>query len=136
MAPRRSVRASIKLTDNFERNLAQIHAFLEAAGANPAAFDALLEELTTRVLPNLERFPSMGRTLLSRATGSVEAAQATERVRQQLKALGSTAELRELVLDDHVVLYAHVPERPHGTIILLAICHQRQLSFDFRGHWG
>ena len=50
----------VKLTANFERNLADIEYFLTEAGA-PHAYDALLDELLDTVIPNLERFPGMGR---------------------------------------------------------------------------
>ena len=40
--------------------------------------------------------------------------------------------LREYVLKDYLLLYALIG----GAIYLLAIRHQRQLSFDFEGHWG
>ena len=39
--------------------------------------------------------------------------------------------LREDVLKDYLLLYAQIG----GTIYLLAIRHQRQLSIDFEGHW-
>ena len=54
---------TVKLTTNFERNLEEIEAFLVEAGA-PHAFDALLDELTDTVVPNLESFPGMGRLFL------------------------------------------------------------------------
>jgi hypothetical protein len=40
--------------------------------------------------------------------------------------------LREDVLKDHLLLYVRIG----GAIYLLAIRHQRQLSFDFEGHWS
>ncbi|MFZ4538114.1 hypothetical protein [Propionivibrio sp.] len=40
--------------------------------------------------------------------------------------------LREYVLKDYLLLYALIG----GAIYLLAVRHQRQLSFDFEGHWG
>ena len=52
-------RVNIKLTANFERNLADIEQFLTEAEA-PQAFDGLIDELLGTVLPNLERFPELG----------------------------------------------------------------------------
>ena len=52
-------RVTIKLTANFERNLADIEQFLTEAEA-PQAFDGLIDELLGTVLPNLERFPGLG----------------------------------------------------------------------------
>ena len=51
-------RVTVKLTANFERNLADIEQFLTEAEA-PQAFDGLIDELLGTVLPNLERFPEL-----------------------------------------------------------------------------
>ena len=59
----------VRLTANFERNLADIERFLTEAAA-PHAFDGLLDELLDTVIPNLERFPGLGRSFLNRAVGS------------------------------------------------------------------
>ena len=48
----------VKFTANFERNLEEIDAFLLQAEA-PQAFDALLDELSDTVIPNLERFSGL-----------------------------------------------------------------------------
>jgi len=40
--------------------------------------------------------------------------------------------MREYVLADYLLLYAQID----GNIYLLAIRHQRQLSFHFASHWG
>ncbi|RCX08506.1 hypothetical protein [Extensimonas vulgaris] len=50
-------RVTIKITANFERNLADIEQFLIEAEA-PQAFDVLIDELLGTVLPNLEQFPN------------------------------------------------------------------------------
>ncbi len=120
----------IKLTANFERNLAEIEAFLTAAQA-PHAFDALLDELMDTVIPNLERFPGLGRLFLERPVRSVEAANGVARLTQQLGAIAQDGELREYVMAHYLLLYARI----QGTIYLLSIRHQRQLSFDFERHW-
>jgi plasmid stabilization system protein ParE len=120
----------VKLTANFERNLADIEAFLTEADA-PQAFDGLLDELLDTVIPNLERFPGMGRPFLNRAIGSVEATNALSVLRTKLKAvLAEPAGLREYVMDHYLVLYVQID----GTIHLLSIKHHRQLSFDFETH--
>ncbi len=174
----------VRLTASFQRHLDEIEDFLTQAEA-PQAFDAVLDELLDTAIPNLERFPGMGRPLMSRVPGSVEAAQAVQRLRQRLQALvprhasnagvrtalaargsvadladtgsigggqrlatgaddgtpirhfkrGATltppAELREYVLAQHLLLYVHAGD----AVYLLAIRHQRQLSFDFEGLW-
>lgn len=124
-------RPAVKLTANFERNLEDIERFLTEAEA-PHAFDCLLDELLETVIPNLERFPAMGRSFLTRQPRSVEATNALARLRAKLSALtADMGALREYVLKDYLLLYAQT----EGTIYLLAIRHQRQLSFDFAGHW-
>ncbi len=122
----------IKSTANFERNLEEIERFLTEAEA-PQAYDGLLDELLETVIPNLERFPGMGRPFLLRQPRSVETTNALAMLRAKLLALTTDPEaLREYPLKDYLLLYAQIG----GAIYLLAIRHQRQLSFDFAGHWG
>lgn len=121
---------TVKLTGNFERNLADLEAFLVDADA-PQAFDALLDELTDTVIPNLETFPGMGRMFLDRQARSVEAANGMARLSKQLSALSKDGELREYVMAHYLVLYARIK----GVVYLLSIRHQRQLSFDFSRLW-
>jgi hypothetical protein len=40
-------------------------------------------------------------------------------------------ELREYVMTHHLLLYARI----NGAVYMLAIRHQRQLSFDFSSRW-
>lgn len=122
----------VKLTANFERNLADIERFLTEVDA-PQAYDGLLDELLDTLIPNLERFPGMGRPFLNRSVGSVEATNALAALRVKLEALMGQADgLREYVMDNYLVLYALID----GNIQLLSIKHHRQLSFNFDAHWG
>ncbi len=122
----------VKITANFERNLKDIESFLTEVEA-AQAFDGLLDELLETVIPNLERFPEMGRPFLTRQPRSVETTNALATLRAKLSALTQDADaLREYLMKDHLLLYALIG----GAIYLLAIRHQRQLSFDFEGHWG
>ncbi|MBI2750085.1 MAG: type II toxin-antitoxin system RelE/ParE family toxin [Burkholderiales bacterium] len=125
-----ATKLTVKLTANFERNLAELEAFLMEADA-PQAFDAMLDELTDTVIPNLETFPGMGRLFLERPVHSVEVANGIPRLTQQLTALAKDGELREYVMTHHLLLYA----RLKGTVYLLSIRHQRQLSFNFQALW-
>ena len=125
-----AARHAVKLTANFERNLEAIEAFLVEAEA-PRAFDALLDELSATVVPNLQRFAGVGRPFLERPIGSVEAANAVERLLEQLKALDPRGELREYVMADYLLLYARI----EGTVYLLSVRHHRQLSFDLARMW-
>ena len=121
----------VKLTANFERNLGQAEAFLLEANA-PQAFDALLDELTDTVIPNLERFPGMGRLFFVRPIRSVEASNSMDALKRKLNVIAKDGEIREYVMSHYLVLYA----RFDATIYLLSIRHHRQLSFDFQAQWG
>lgn len=123
---------AVKLTANFERNLEGIELFLTEVEA-PQAFDGLLDELLETVIPNLERFPKMGRPFMARQPRSVETTNVLATLRAKLSALTQDMDaLRGYVLKDYLLLYALID----GAIYLLALRHQRQLSFDFESHWG
>lgn len=123
---------AVKFTANFEGNLEETERFLTEAEA-PQAFDGLLDELLETVIPNLEQFPEMGQPLLQQRVRSVEVKNAVAALTEKLVALTPEADaMREYVLKHYLVLYAVIG----GTIYLLAIRHQRQLSFDFERHWG
>lgn len=122
----------VKFSANFERNLDEIERFLAEAGA-AQAFAGLLDELLETVIPNLQRFPRIGHAFLSREARSIEASDARSALAARLAALAPAADaLREYVMQDYLVLYVTICE----VIYLLAIRHQRQLSFDFDGQWG
>lgn len=122
----------VKLSANFERTIADIERFLTEADA-PQAYDGLLDELLDTVIPNLKRFPGMGRPFFRRACGSVEATNALAALRVKLAALIADPDgLREYVMNNYLVLYALID----GNIYLLSIKHHRQLSFNFEAHWA
>ena len=121
---------TIELTVHFEKNLDEIERFLLDADA-AQGFDALLVELTETVLPNLQRYPAMGRHFLERPVNSVETANGVEALTAQLKRLDPDGELREYVMTNYLLLYG----RLNGRIVLLSIRHHRQLSFDFQALW-
>ncbi|MEI2415728.1 type II toxin-antitoxin system RelE/ParE family toxin [Orrella sp. JC864] len=125
-----TVQHTVKLTANFERNLEEIETFLAQAEV-PHAFDALLDELTDIVIPNLENFPGMGRLLLERPVRSVEVANSMARLHKQLGTLAGEIQLHEYVMTHYLLLYARVS----SSVLLLSIRHQRQLSFDFQALW-
>jgi hypothetical protein len=118
--------AAVKLTGNFEANLAEIERFWSEAGA-PQAYDALLDYLLDTVIVNLERHPKMGRDFLSRPIHSVEAQTIVERLRTRI----GRGEMREYLAGDYLILYALVGD----CVQLLCIRHHRQVSFDFVGLW-
>ena len=119
-------RCTVKVTANFEANLGAIESFLAEADA-PQAFTALLDELAASIIPNLERYPEMGRAFLDQPAKSVEARQKIERLKSKIGA----APLREYLAGDFLILYA-VNNR---SVYLLSIKNHRQLSFDLPSHW-
>lgn len=121
---------SVKFTENFESNLAEIEAFC-VLNDFPQGYLHLLDELGETVIPNLERFPAMGRPFMARQLESVEAVTKMEKLHQRLVQLKGNAELREYVLPDYLVLY----EATESVVHMLSIQHHKQLSFDFE-HFG
>lgn len=130
MANKASSPITVKLTANFERNLEEIERFLIDAEAAPA-YDGLLDELLETVIPNLERFPAMGRSFLDRPLRSVETSNGIDVLQGKLAKIGANTEIREYVLQHYLLLYAFTGEE----IFLLAIRHHKQLSFDFKTFW-
>ena len=126
-----AARHLVKLTANFERNLEEAEAFPVEASA-PQACDALLDELNDTVIPNLERFPRMGRLFFERPTRSVEACNRIDSLKHKPDALARDGEIREYVMSHYLLLYA----RFDATICLLSIRHHRQISFDFQPLWA
>ena len=119
--------AAVKVTANFERNLASIREFLVSAEAAPA-FAALIERLNGQMIPAMERFPDIGADFAARAPLSREGQVLFDRL---VALAGADAELRQWIEGDYVILYLV----RGGSIFLLSIKHHRQLSFDFGGHW-
>lgn len=122
---------SALLTSSFLERLDAIEAFLVAEDAG-FAFDDLLAELRATAIPNLRRFPRIGRRYLANPPQSAEAL-------AQLAALpaGAPDALREYLHGDYLMLYT-VVEAPAGakpSVYLLSIQHNRQLSFDFARLW-
>jgi plasmid stabilization system protein ParE len=115
----------VELTDSFLARLDAIEAFLTEADA-ALVYDKLLADLRTTVVPNLARFPLMGRRYLDQPPQSVEAL-------GQLRQLpaGAADSLRVYLHGDYLLLYAVMD----GVVYLLTIRHHRQLSFDFAGLW-
>jgi hypothetical protein len=118
----------VELTAGFLERLAAIESFLTEADAG-AAYDRLLDELRTTVIPNLRRFPRIGRRYLDQPPQSAEAL-------AQLAALpaGAVDRLREYLHGDYLILYT-VATKGHR-VHLLSIRHHRELSFQFSRLWA
>jgi plasmid stabilization system protein ParE len=118
-------RIQVELTASFIERLESIEAFLTDAGA-PQAYDKLLDDLRRTVIPNLRRFPRIGRWYLDNPPQSAEAL-------VQLRALppGVAYALREYLHGDYLMVYTLTG----STVYLLSIRHHRQLSFAFAKLW-
>ncbi len=121
----------VELTASFLERLDAIEAFLVEADAG-FAFDNLLAEIRATVIPNLRRFPRIGRRYLANPPQSAEAL-------AQLAALpaGAPDALREYLHGDYLLLYAvlDASAEARAMVYLLSIRHHRQLSFDFARLW-
>lgn len=117
----------VELSASFLERLDAIEAFLVEADAG-FAFDDLLADLRATVIPNLQRYPRIGRRYLANPPQSAEAL-------AQLAALppGTPDALREYLHGDYLLLYAAMDASK--TVYLLSIRHHRQLSFDFARLW-
>lgn len=123
------------LTASFLERLDAIEAFLMEAGAG-FAFDDLLAELRATVIPNLRRFPRIGRRYLAHPPQSAEALAQLAAMAAQSTASAPDA-LREYPHGDYLMLYTVVDSSPEitATVYLLSIRHHRQLSLDFAKLW-
>jgi len=121
------MRARVRVTANSQANLDSIRDFLDVA-ATLAEFERLLDRLFDEIIPNLARFPDLGRDFAARAPQSTEGAAALAALRRKA---GRDTAIREYVTDDYLILYAV----RDGTVFLPSVRHHRQLSFDLRGHW-
>jgi len=117
----------VELTASFLARLDSIEAFLSEANAE-FAFDELVANIRATVIPNLRRFPRIGRPYLANPPQSAEAL-------AQLASLpaGAANALREYLHGDYLMLYSVVDA--NKTVYLLSIRHHRQLSFDFARLW-
>ncbi|MDE2402686.1 MAG: type II toxin-antitoxin system RelE/ParE family toxin [Burkholderiales bacterium] len=117
----------VELTASFLAQLASIQTFLEEADA-AFAYDDLLAGLRVTVVPNLARFPRIGKRYLDQPPQSAEAL-------TQLAQLppGAADALRVYLHSDYLILYA--VDEAKLTAYLLSIRHHRQLSFDFARLW-
>lgn len=117
----------VELTANFLECMDTIEVFLIEADA-AFAFDDLLAELRATVIPNLARFPRIGRRYLDHPPQSAEAL-------AQLSTLpdGAANALRVYLHGDYLMLY--IAADIDAKVYLLSVRHQRQLSFDFARLW-
>jgi plasmid stabilization system protein ParE len=117
----------VELTASFLERLDTIEAFLTEADA-AFAFDDLLADMRASVLPNLARFPRIGRRYLDNPPQSAQAL-----AQRAALPAGAASALREYLHGDYLMLYTAMDA--NATVYLLSIRHHRQLSFDFAKRW-
>ena len=113
----------VELTTSFLERLQSIEAFLTEAGAT-SAYDKLLDGLRSKVIPNLRRFPRMGRRYLDQPPQSAEAL-----VLLAAFPAGAADQLREYLHGDYLIHYTVLEAKK--ITYLLSIRHHRQLAFKF-----
>lgn len=116
----------VKASASFEASLNEAWQFLTAEG-RPQDFDALLDELLTKVVPYLGRFPLIGPPLLEEKAGAVETLTAQEALKQRARQL----QPRQYVSSSFLLIYATTKD----TVYLLNLRYYRQLSFDLESMW-
>jgi hypothetical protein len=116
----------VKVSASFEASLNDAQQFLTAQGA-PQDFDVLLDELLTKVIPHLGRFPLIGRLLLDEKAGAVESLTAQE----ALKRRAGHLQPRQYVSPSFLLIYAAAKD----AVYLLNLRYYGQLSFDLESMW-
>lgn len=119
---------AVEFTASFLSGLESIEAFLAEADAVHAYAD-LLNQLRGEIIPNLRRFPNMGRLYLDNPPQSAEALSLLASFPP-----GAASKLRIYLAGDYLILY--IVDEPRRLASLLSIRHHRQLSFDFDKIWG
>jgi len=115
-----------RFTENFSANLDDIETFLGADGA--PYFTKFFDRLVDEIIPHACRFPLSGRSFLDRSIHSTQAERLVERLERSLQ---DGDDIRELIVDDFLLLYLVRGDR----VIFLSIKHHRQLSYDLRTFW-
>ena len=119
-------KARVEAAPNFVASLAAAHAFfaLQDEASADSRFGKLKAELRDMTAV-LSWSPSAGRPARFLTSRSAQAQVRTETVRRLAEQTGLSS-LREYVVSQHVVLYAH----SDAEVVLLALKHQRQLIFS------
>jgi hypothetical protein len=112
----------VELTVSFLERLASIQTFLEEADA-AFAYDDLLAGLRGTVVPNLTRFPFIGKRYLDQPPQSAEA------LTQLAQLPPGTADALRVYLHSDYLLY--IANDESATVYLLSIRHHRELGFGF-----
>jgi hypothetical protein len=119
-------KARVEAAPNFLTNLAAVHQFFRLQDADTA--DARLTKLKgelREMIAILAWSPASGRTARFLSPISAQARLKADAIVQLAEQAGLPG-LREYVVGQHIVLYAH----SETDVVLLALKHQRQLVFS------
>lgn len=119
-------KATVEATPNFLANLETARQFflLQDAASAPSRLSQLKAELR-QMVQILAWSPGSGRPVRFLSAKSAQARLKAEAV-MQLAAQAGFADIREYIIGQHIVLYAH----NEAEIVLLALKHQRQLAYS------
>lgn len=109
-------RRKITGTANFARNLEGLRGFRTE---HPGGFERAVVRLQDEFLPLLRQQGHVGRPY--------ERGEQGRPIIENIRARLGGGVLRELVVDEYMVLYLVSPKR----VVLMSIRHQRELDFDF-----
>ena len=121
-----ALNAKVEAAPNFLANLDAAHQFFMVQDAESA--DSRLTKLKANIremVAILSWSPASGRSARFMAAKSAQATLKTNTV-QQLAEQAGLPTLREYVVGQHIVLYAH----SETEVVMLAIKHQRQLVYS------
>lgn len=121
--------ARIRATRSFAASQQAVLVFMTAQ--DPATAVARYEALLAELQPVLQRLawaPTSGRPARFLDAASWQGRLLAQRARQLAQGLGAP-DLREAVLKQHVLLYAHSAQE----VFLLSLKHQRQLDYLLPG---
>jgi hypothetical protein len=123
------IRARVEAAPNFISNLEIAHQFFleQDAESAPERYRKLKAELREMVAV-LSWSPASGHPARFFTARSAQARLRTQTV-QQLAAQAGLPNLREYIVNRHIVLYAH----SEVEVVLLALKHQRQLTYLAEG---
>lgn len=121
-----AAKATVEAVPNFLENLEAAHQFFMLQDAESAAsrLSKLKAELR-QMVQILAWSPSSGRTACFFKIKSAQARLKAEAV-IQLAELAGLSDLREYIVGQHIVLYAH----SDNSVVLLALKNQRQLIYS------
>ena len=103
----------------FNQHLERIEQFCAQHETSPA-YRSLLDDIDTVIIPNLERFPRIGKPYLEATVESTEALMAVAKLPRNAGNL-----LRKYVHDDYILLYVLGDDTLH----LVAIRHHKETTF-------